>query len=290
MIIDAHIHLWNPLHGRDLGVDRVALSWGRARQGDKIYYAAPPAFEDSQSTYERALAHMDWLGIDRAVVLQEFMDGKQDDYLAQVRLACPGRFSCMALFDRYAYDDPVGRFRDAIDRQKLQGFLVKSPDPFPDLATPKLFPLWRLCAERGLPVVFKNGAPGEVRRLIRAVPELKIVLSHFAGSFGSEDAYRQRLEIAASSANVTLDSGGLTYRQRFPVSLAKERLHEAIERIGADKIAWGSDYPRPPLVADNSYKQQLEFITLECDFLSDAQREQILSGTALRVYDWDVVQ
>jgi len=290
MIIDAHIHLWNPLHGRDLGVDRVALSWGQARQGDRVYYVTPPAFEDSQSTYERALAHMDWLGIDRAVVLQEFMDGKQDDYLAQVRRACPERFSCMALFDRHTYDDPVGGFRDAIDRQKLQGFLVKSPDPFPDLAVPRLFPLWRLCAERGLPVVLKNGAPAEVRRLIKAVPELKIVLSHFAGSFGPENEYRQRLEIVASSPNVTVDSGALTYRQRFPFSLAKERLHEAVEIVGASKIAWGSDYPRPPLVADSSYKQQLEFITIECDFLSDAQREQILGGTALKVYNWDAVQ
>ena len=31
------------------------------------------------------------------------------------------------------------------------------------------------------------------------------------------------------------------------------------------KIVWGSDYHRPGLVADASYKQQLEFITVECD-------------------------
>ena len=57
--------------------------------------------------------------------------------------------------------------------------------------------------------------------------------------------------------------------------------------VGANKIAWGSDYPRPPLVADSSYKQQLEFITVECDFLTDSQRQQILAGTALSVYQWD---
>lgn len=31
MIIDAHIHLWNQLHGEETGVDREALEWGRAR-------------------------------------------------------------------------------------------------------------------------------------------------------------------------------------------------------------------------------------------------------------------
>ena len=95
------------------------------------------------------------------------------------------------------------------------------------------------------------------------------------------------LNIAASFPNVTIDSGALTYRQRYPFSLAKEKLHEAVEIVGADKIAWGSDYPRPGLVADASYKQQLEFITIECDFLTEEQRQQILGGTALRVYQWD---
>lgn len=78
MIIDAHIHLWKRLHGNDSGIERRPLGWGKAREGECVYYATPPAFEDSLSTYERSLAHMDWLGVDRAVVLQEFMDGKQD--------------------------------------------------------------------------------------------------------------------------------------------------------------------------------------------------------------------
>ena len=64
-------------------------------------------------------------------------------------------------------------------------------------------------------------------------------------------------------------------------------MRDAVGMVGADKIAWGSDYPRPGLVADASYKQQLEFITVECDFMSEQQRAQIPGGTALRVYQWD---
>ncbi|MHB1356535.1 MAG: hypothetical protein ACYCZF_11220 [Anaerolineae bacterium] len=113
MIVDAHIHLWNHLDGLDSGVDRQALTWGRAREGDRTYYATPPSFEDSLSTYQRAQAFMDWLGIERAVVLQEFMDGKQDNYLAQVCNAVPGRFSCLALFDRHYLADPLAAFNVA---------------------------------------------------------------------------------------------------------------------------------------------------------------------------------
>ncbi len=287
MIIDAHIHLWNRLHGDDLGIDREALSWGRARQGNRVYYAAPPAFEDSLSTYERAIAHMDCLGIDRAVVLQEFMDGKQDDYLAEVRRLSPERFSCMALFDRHYYDDPMSAFETAIEGKKLQGFLVKTPDPFPKIATSKLEPIWRACAERGLPIAVKNGAPDEIRRLIKLVPDLKIILSHFAGLSGPKEDYEARIRIAADSPNAYIDSGGFTFRQRYPFLQVQESLQAAVEAVGAGKIAWGSDYPRPGLVVDASYKQQLEFITVECDFLSKEQRQQILGGTALQLYKWD---
>ena len=287
MIIDAHIHLWNRLHGEDLGIDRQALSWGLAREGERIYYAAPPSFQDSLSTYERALAYMDWLGIDRAVVLQEFMDGKQDDYLAQVRRLASKRFSCLALFDARYLQEPMEAFNHAVNELKLQGFLVKTPQPFPELNLAQLMPFWRACAEQRLPVVLKDGAPAEVERLLRAVPQIKIVLSHFAGCSGAESDYRRRLELAAAWQNVTIDAGALTYQQNYPFVQAQERLHQALEVVSADKIAWGSDYPRPQLHADNSYKQQLAFIQEECRFLSAEQREKLLCGTALKVYLWN---
>lgn len=286
MIIDAHIHLWNRLHGDDLGINRQALGWGKAREGDRVYYCAPPSFEDSLSTHQRALAHMEWLGIDRAVVLQEFMDGKQDDYLAQVRAEAPGKFSCMALFDRHCVLDPMAAFQNAVGRLGLQGFLVKTPDPFAEIATRRLLPLWHACAEHGLPVVLKDGEPAKIERLLAAVPNLKLVLSHFAGCHGDEEAYQRRLALAASWEHVTIDTGALTYMQDYPFTRAQERLHQAVELVGAAKIAWGSDYPRPSLHADNSYKQQLAFITKDCRFLTDEQRSLLLAGTALRVYCW----
>ena len=234
---------------------------------------------------------MDWLGIDRAVVYQSPMDGKQDDYFAQVRQACPDRFCCLAFLDRSAYERPLEAMADAIDRKRLQGFVVNTPNPIPEIAVPRLMPLWLSCAERGLPVVVQNGLPEDVRRLVDAVPDLKVVFSHFcAAGFGPEDSYIQRLEIVASSPNVYTDTGALTHRQRYPFSGARETLLRALERISADDILWGSDYPRPPLVADASYKQQLEFITVECDFLDDDQRARILAGTALEVYPWEQPQ
>jgi len=287
MIIDAHIHLWSPLRGDGMGTERQALSWGRARQGDRIYYCCPPSFEDSQSTYQRALAHMDMLGIDKAVVLQEFMDGKQDDYLTQVRKLAPKRFSCTALFDQAYLDDPLGSYQQAV-AMGLQGFLVKTPSPFDEIATPRLQPLWQACASDGLPVVLKNGTPQDIRKLVKLAPGLKIVESHFAGFLGgSREEWEERLRIAASEPDVYVDAGAITFRYKYPFPESQQALQHAVDICGADKISWGSDYPRPGLVVDASYKQQLEFITVECDFLSEEQRAAILGGTADKVYCWE---
>jgi hypothetical protein len=41
MTIDAHIHLWKRLHSEDSGIDRQALSCGKARESDRVYGTAP---------------------------------------------------------------------------------------------------------------------------------------------------------------------------------------------------------------------------------------------------------
>ena len=163
--------------------------------------------------------------------------------------------------------------------------MVKTPSPFAEIATAQLKPLWQACAVDGLPIVLKNGLPQDIRNLIRMAPGLKVVMSHFAGVW--DNFFEERLAIAASEPTVYIDAGAATYQHRYPFSESQAKMQLAVELVGADKIAWGSDYPRPGLVVDSSYKQQLEFITVCCDFLNDTQRQAILGGTAQKVYRWE---
>ncbi|MHB1356534.1 MAG: amidohydrolase family protein [Anaerolineae bacterium] len=99
---------------------------------------------------------------------------------------------------------------------------LKTPQPLAKLVTPNLLPFWHMCSELRLPVVLKDGAPAEVARLLRNVPGIKLVLSHFAGCFGADSDYRSRLELAASQEDVTIATGALTYRQTCLFSQAQE--------------------------------------------------------------------
>ena len=56
------------------------------------------------------------------------------------------------------------------------------------------------------------------------------------GHPGTSSEYRQRLKLVLSSPTIYIDSGALTFRQRHPFTLAEDRLHEAVDIVGADKI------------------------------------------------------
>ncbi len=101
MIIDAHTHLWDRIDGL-AGANRILpLENGKVRFGDREVLMMPPAFTDCRCTAERAIAYFDDAGVDAAVVVQEYLDGNQNDYLAEVNARHPDRFFTHALLDFY---------------------------------------------------------------------------------------------------------------------------------------------------------------------------------------------
>ena len=59
-------------------------------------------------------------------------------------------------------------------------------------------------------------------------------------------------------------------------------MKQAVGAIGADKIMWGSDYPRTML--DFTYHQSLDWLRDGCEFLTDKEKSAILGGNAARLY------
>jgi len=53
-----------------------------------------------------------------------------------------------------------------------------------------------------------------------------------------------------------------------------------VQEFGADRIAWGSNWPNSP----GTLKQHVATAKAALAALSEAQRDAILGGTALRLY------
>ena len=67
----------------------------------------------------------------------------------------------------------------------------------------------------------------------------------------------------------------------YPWKETESALQECVDRIGADRLIWGTDMPMVARFC--TYTQCLDQFRKHCDFLTDEQRADILGGTAARL-------
>ena len=93
LIIDAHSHLWlkqdtlvdgQPIRAME-GNGSRSLFFGEERQ------MLPPFMIDGRNTAEVFLSNMDYAQVAAAVVVQEIIDGCQNNYLTEVQRRWPER-------------------------------------------------------------------------------------------------------------------------------------------------------------------------------------------------------
>jgi len=284
MVIDCHMHLWDRHAGKGLRPVR----YGRfVNDQGKPWQMCPVGFVDCRSTVELALAHLDWLGIDRGVIVQEWMDGRQDDYLATVARDHHDRFSVFGLLDGNDLDGAPDYADHIANDLHFDGIKV-TPAHFERtrLDDERMMKAWERCVELGLRVVIHmlggDEMVEEATNVATALPKLVFIVAHL-GLPPRE--HWQRQAALGKLPNVFLDASGLTAlfsSEGCPFPGAQAAIQEALGIVGPGKIMWGSDYPRCNV--DISYKEILELFSKACPFLDDRERAGILGDTAARVY------
>ena len=102
---------------------------------------------------------------------------------------------------------------------------------------PVLHPLYELLVERDLPVLVHCGhpiftLPWSIEEAVVAFPELRLVLGHMG--HGNIVYINASIDVAARNPNVYLETSGMPMHTK---------IREAVERIGADRVMYGSDAP-----------------------------------------------
>ncbi len=293
MIIDAHIHLWDKVNGL-LGTGKTEpVKDGIIRIGGKEIQGMPTWFSDCRNPAELALAALDDAGVHVAVVTQEYLDGNQNDYLLQVKRQYPDRFFVHGLID-FTKPQNLAREFNRIAEMGFRG--IKCPAMFlPDLKPPvhlddaPLMDIWQQMVERDM-VLSIDLAPGNVqvpqmRRVLKRVPGLKVAIGHFGMAGRKGWMHQIRL---AEHKNVHVECGGIIWLYRKegpPFRTAQLKIKQAAKAVGADKIMWGSDYPRT--MVDFTYRQSLDFARYGCDFFTEEEKDMFLGANAARLYGID---
>lgn len=288
MIVDAHMHIWNRLHGRIGGkTPLVGAGNGTIRIGDRLLLGMPASHTDSLAHASQAVAEFDAAGVDVGVVVQEYMDGEQNDYCRQALAHFPGRFFCHGLpnfFDTASVARECEQLFAAGFRgiKMPAGHLAAAEVP---LDQPEFNAIWDQMQSAGfvLAIDFSEGVAQvpAMRNILRQFPQLKVAIGHFG--MPTRQGWPQQLELC-NHEQVYIETGGIIWLYRhegYPFPGALAAIQQAAKTVGWEKLMWGSDWPRT--MVDFTYRQSLDFVR-RSDEIKENEKALLLGQNAARLY------
>lgn len=277
LIIDAHSHLWLR---QDTWVDGkriLSLKNGRSIFLDQEVQMLPPFLVDGRNTAEVFLSNMDYAQVGGAVVVQELIDGCQNEYLQTVQKRYPDRFFCMGM----AWNEEE---LEAVIRAGLRGVAFPGHRIKQSLLT--LMPVFKRMEKEGMVLSMCLADDGrqiaQMAEVIRECPALKVAIGHFG--MPTTDSFRSQVMLAREGGNVMIESGGITWlynSEFYPFPTAVRRIREAADWVGWDRLMWGSDYPRT--ITAITYKMSYDFV-LKSGLISEPDKALFLGENARRFY------
>lgn len=276
MIIDAHLHLWDPQQGRVNGKPVVALTGGKSDFGGALRQMMPPYMVDGRNTVEMLMANMDYARVSGCVVTQEYIDGNQDAYLLRCREQYPDRMRICCLYEEQPIDDTWVEKFDGIKLcagRLSDQELLHHRDVFAQADRLGKF----------ISIDLADGAAqtDSLQQLTQEFPGLKIAVGHFG--MVTVDGWQQQIALA-KNPNVYIESGGITWlfhHEYYPYPSAIRAIREAIDICGIEKLMWGSDYPRTMTAI--TYLMSLDFIQ-KSNELTEEEKCLLLGENAKKFY------
>ena len=290
-IIDAHSHLWLRQDTVVNGMPIRTLENGRSLFMGEVRQMVPPFIIDGRNTAQIFLSNMDYAQVTAAVVVQEFIDGLQNEYLADVQNRWPDRFVVCGMAD-YRLPGWIHQAKNLISQGfkgiAIPGHRLQTPAGRISLTCPDMMELFRIMQEKGifLSITLEDGAVQvpEMEEVIQQFPDLKIAVGHF-GMVTRPD-WMEQIRLARYR-NVMVESGGITWlfnSEFYPFDGAVRAIREAADEVGMDKLMWGSDYPRT--ITAITYRMSYDFI-IKSTLLTDREKELFLGLNAAAFYGID---
>ena len=277
LIIDAHSHLWLKQDTRVDGKRILSLKNGRSIFLDQEVQMLPPFLIDGRNTAEVFLSNMDYAQVGAAVVVQELIDGCQNEYLSQVQRQYPERFFCMGMAWNEQELETV--IRAGLKGVAIPGHRVKEP-------LSSLMPVFKRMEKEGMVLSMCLADDGrqiaQMAEVIRECPELKVAIGHFG--MPTTPSFRSQVLLAREGKNVMIESGGITWLYNpefYPFPTAVRRIREAADWVGWDRLMWGSDYPRT--ITAITYRMSYDFVEKSAD-ITDTQKALFLGQNARNFY------
>lgn len=287
-IIDAHAHLWLRQDTVVDGLPIRTLTNGRSLFMGEERQMIPPFMIDGVNSAEVFLSNMDYAQVSAAVITQEFIDGNQNAYLADVVRRYPNRFFVcgMCEFRKPGFlPETKQLIADGFKAIKIPAQRLLLPEGRVMLTSDEMMQMFHLMEEKGviLSIDLADGDEqvAEMEEVIRECPNLKIAIGHFA--MVTRPQWEEQVKLARHP-NVRIESGGITWLfndEFYPFNGAIRAIRRAAELVGMEKLMWGSDYPRT--ITAITYRMSYDFVCKSTE-LSEREKAMFLGENARSFY------
>jgi predicted TIM-barrel fold metal-dependent hydrolase len=238
---------------------------------------------------EGLLAAMDEAGVDRAVLVQfAHVHGWDNSYVVDSARRHPGRVVAVCGVDTLA-PDAADRLAYWVGERGAAGVRLVAADRQGGMDWIQVPAVWEQAARLGVPVcvfwAIGQYAAGvqALRPLLERYPDVPVILDH-AGNPPWEQGPPQYgldplLDLAPYNLALKLSTINLhrLAAARVPAAAVIELLGE---RFGAPRLLWGSDLPHTP----GPLSAMVAAMRAAIAALPAADQQQVLAGTALRLY------
>ncbi len=271
----------------------------------------PPSAANMEYCADSLIAEMDYAGVDMAMLHRTAYLGIGNDFVASCVRQYPDRIQGLAFIEPWLVqvepDESIARLVEAIDRQGLSALqfmpmFLGAYEQYEDWDAPGFKPFWDAVSAMGIPVFFTLAPWRRVtvdaylnelrvlRRWMEAYPDVVVVFTHgFSWRMFREgdamvlpDALFRETPIENPNFHMQLVlSVTLGARWPYPMPQFKPAMEKLVERIGADRLMWGSDHPFE--MVHYTYRQCLDQIRSYDDVLSADDIAAITGGNMARV-------
>ena len=287
-IIDAHSHLWLRQDTTWNGLRIKPLPNGRSMFLGEERQMLPPFMVDGVNSAEVFISNMNYAQVSAAVVVQEFIDGQQNEYLELVQRQYHDRFFTCGMAD-YLHPGFYAEAADLIDAG-FRGMAIPAHRIITDkkrvmLNSDEMMRMFKLMEAKGviLSITLADGdlQVGELKEVLEECPDLKVAIGHFG--MPTVPGWEQQILLARHD-NVMVESGGITWlynSEFYPFPSAVKAIRTAIDLVGPQKLMWGSDYPRT--ITAITYRMSYDFI-IKSQELSEEEKTLFLAENARQFY------
>lgn len=298
---------WSGLTDVDFRVGRYGQLEFTVDGEDYYVQYMPVGMQNLESPPEALLAQMTYVGVDHAVLQAGGAYGAMTEYNAFAQAQYPQKITGLIHLDEAMAGEPEAlRQLESAAARGLKGIyfnyegFARHDFPWP-IDDPRLDPLWDRLQALGLILCAEiSAAPGyDEASYVANMIALGRVLDRFPGIpchlamgvpvqlFGRGDRWEIPAEVEAVYKRddfhveimFPITWGGTwdyPYREAHPL------IRDLRDRLGAEKLLWGSDMPNVERFC--TYQQSLDYVRRYCDFLTPREMDLVLGDNTARLY------